>query len=89
MIGEIRQNFTEASTSVGLILATALEYAELFTWTFWTCASQMKSGILDILDPRPVIFLASTTDPKLSFLLMAFYTSERECTCASLSQVSL
>ena len=24
MIGEIRQNFTEASTSVGLILATAL-----------------------------------------------------------------
>ena len=25
MIGEIRQNFTEASASVGLILATALE----------------------------------------------------------------
>ena len=26
MIGEIRQNFTEASASVGLILATALHY---------------------------------------------------------------
>ena len=26
MIGEIRQNFTEASASVGLILATALKY---------------------------------------------------------------
>ena len=26
MIGEIRQNFTEASASVGLILATALVY---------------------------------------------------------------
>ena len=26
MIGEIRQNFTEASASVGLILATALAY---------------------------------------------------------------
>ena len=26
MIGEIRQNFTEASASVGLILATALSY---------------------------------------------------------------
>ena len=31
MIGEIRQNFTEASASVGLILATALvEFAFLF-----------------------------------------------------------
>ena len=29
MIGEIRQNFTEASASVGLILATALNYSVL------------------------------------------------------------
>ena len=28
MIGEIRQNFTEASASVGLILATALAYTQ-------------------------------------------------------------
>ena len=30
MIGEIRQNFTEASASVGLILATALLQFKLF-----------------------------------------------------------
>ena len=29
MIGEIRQNFTEASASVGLILATALNWVFL------------------------------------------------------------
>ena len=29
MIGEIRQNFTEASASVGLILATALKIIDL------------------------------------------------------------
>ena len=29
MIGEIRQNFTEASASVGLILATALQTVSL------------------------------------------------------------
>ena len=29
MIGEIRQNFTEASASVGLILATALELSRV------------------------------------------------------------
>ena len=28
MIGEIRQNFTEASASVGLILATALQNSQ-------------------------------------------------------------
>ena len=33
MIGEIRQNFTEASASVGLILATALtRYYEKSSW---------------------------------------------------------
>ena len=35
MIGEIRQNFTEASASVGLILATALP--QLWLVTFSTC----------------------------------------------------
>lgn len=35
MIGEIRQNFTEASASVGLILATALVTCmySAFVWT--------------------------------------------------------
>ena len=33
MIGEIRQNFTEVSASVGLILATALR-----SWDFYTFA---------------------------------------------------
>ena len=33
MIGEIRQNFTEASASVGLILATALNRRKaIFNW---------------------------------------------------------
>ena len=32
MIGEIRQNFTEASASVGLILATALELFVIQTY---------------------------------------------------------
>ena len=34
MIGEIRQNFTEASASVGLILATALAYMYIQGDTF-------------------------------------------------------
>ena len=34
MIGEIRQNFTEASASVGLILATALIIVP--NWVIWT-----------------------------------------------------
>ena len=54
-----------------------IEYAQLFTWSFWTCASQTKSGIWDILHTRPVILLANTTDAKLNFLLMVFYTSEQ------------
>ena len=60
-----------------MISSIYTEHAQLFTWTFWTCASQMKSGISDILDPRPGILLASTTDPNLNFLLMVFYTSEQ------------
>ena len=32
MIGEIRQNFPEASASVGLILATALNESILSAW---------------------------------------------------------
>ena len=46
MIGEIRQNFTEASASVGLILATALV-------SLWKCIKKSKYH-LDI-----VIFLHS------------------------------
>ena len=41
MIGEIRQNFTEASASVGLILATALNY-KLINWSLATLLALAK-----------------------------------------------
>ena len=44
MIGEIRQNFTEASASVGLILATALP-----TDVFWVDRNKTSSTVdLDV-----------------------------------------
>ena len=43
MIGEIRQNFTEASASVGLILATALELSLIIlSVTFFAKWTQMQ-----------------------------------------------
>ena len=50
MIGEIRQNFTEASASVGLLLATALRYlqSDVLTWYCTFLHNLVKISILDI-----------------------------------------
>ena len=42
MIGEIRQNFTEASASVGLILATALNYSNYTNYSNFTNYTKLQ-----------------------------------------------
>ena len=56
MIGEIRQNFTEASASVGLILATALHRKAVKLWNLWLASfnfsTSCKAGILSLVIDR-------------------------------------
>ena len=54
MIGEIRQNFTEASASVGLILATALN-KKLSSVVFNLCSYGINGLVL--LINKTIIFL--------------------------------
>ena len=54
MIGEIRQNFTEASASVGLILATALagqRFKQYLQASFWFPSRHPEDKILT--EPQP------------------------------------
>ena len=61
MIGEIRQNSTEASASVGLILATAL-----FTMRpSIKCCPSLSSGLAEMINKYSVLWETSVTVKQL------------------------